>query len=322
MGQAPGSEGFALREWFSERPGLVAIAALLVPVLLAVIGLGLAELLPDVAPAGGPLSHFSIRIPFISGPQPTPTPDALEQEVIPAGRAHISVPILEYHYIRVVTDPADRLGFNLSVTPSNFKAQMDWLQAHGYHPVDLTELRAYFQDQKPLPARPVVLTFDDGYIDFYTTALPILQAHGFRAVSYVVPGFLNNPRYMTSAEVAEINVSGIEIGAHTMTHADLTKAGPAQLVQEVRGSKAALEQLLGHPVLDFCYPSGKFNATVIASLQQFGFQSATTELPGTEHAWDGRLTWSRVRVNGGEELSQFITSLGAPEKTETVKIAV
>ena len=308
--------GEAVRDWFAQRPGITALAALLAPVLIGVVGLGLAGLLPDVAPAGV-LSHFSLPIPFISAPEPTPTPEA--REVVPAGRSPVQVPIIEYHYIRVNPDPRDRLGFNLSVTPSDFKAQMDWLQVNGYHAITLNDLRAYFQEQKPLPSRPIVLTFDDGYADFYTTAFPILQAHGFTAVSYVVPGFLDHPRYMTSAQVEEVDGAGIEIGAHTMTHADLTKAGPAQLVLEVEGSKNALEKLLGHPVLDFCYPSGKFNDAVIASLRQFGLQSATTELPGTDHTWDGRLTWKRVRANGGELLSEFIASLGTPEKT--VKVA-
>ena len=309
--------GEAVRDWFSERPGITALVALLAPVLLGIAGLGVAGLLPDVAPAGV-LSHFSLPIPFISAPEPTPTPEA--REVVPAGLSPVHVPIMEYHYIRVNPDPHDRLGFNLSVTPSDFKAQMDWLQVNGYHAITLDDLRAYFQEQKPLPPRPIVLTFDDGYADFYTTAFPILEAHGFTAVSYVVPGFLDHPRYMTSAQVEELDRAGVEIGAHTMTHADLTKASPAQLVLEVEGSKNALEKLVGHPVLDFCYPSGKFNDTVIASLRQFGLQSATTELPGTDHTWDNRLTWKRVRANGGELLSEFTASLGTPEKT--VKVAV
>ena len=305
-----------MREWFAQRPGMTALAALMAPVLIGIAGLGLAGLLPDVSP-GSTLSHFSLPIPFISTPAPTPTPQ--EREVVPPGRIKISVPILEYHYIRINPDPRDRLGFNLSVTPSDFKAQMDWLEANGYHPVDLRDLRAYFQEQVPLPARPVVEGEHDGYADFYATAFPILQAHKFTAVSYIVSGFLDHPRYMTSAQVVDLDSAGIEIAAHTTTHVDLTKANPAQLVLEVQGSKNALERLVGHPVLDFCYPSGMFNANVIASLRQFGFQSATTELPGTEHTLDGRLTWSRVRVSGGEALSQFIALLGTPEKT--VKVA-
>jgi peptidoglycan/xylan/chitin deacetylase (PgdA/CDA1 family) len=289
---------------------MTALAALLAPVSISLVGLALAGLLPSVPAASVP-SQFSIHIPFIA-PEPTPTP-AAAGEVIPPGRPRIRVPILEYHYIRVVTDPNDRLGFNLSVTPTDFRQQMDWLQRNGYHPVDLNDLRAYFQNQTPLPSRPVVLTFDDGYIDFYTTAWPILQAHGFKAVSYVVPGFWGNTRYMSASQIVDIDRAGIEIAAHTMTHADLSKAGAADLVLQVKGSREALEKNVGHPVLDFCYPSGKYNAAVIAALQQYGLQSSTTELPGTDHAWSDRYTWTRVRVNGGERLAQFTSSLGTPE---------
>lgn len=309
-----------MREWFTERPGLVALAALIAPVLISIAALGLTGLLPEAAPARSALSHFSLPIPFLSTPEPTPVPTPVEREVIPPGRPQVRVPILEYHYIRVVTDPRDRLGFNLSVTPADFQAQMDWLQANGYHPVDLNDLRAYFKEQKPLPARPVVLTFDDGYTDFYTTAFPVLQSHGFKGVAYIVPGFLDHPRYMTSAQVVEIDRAGIEVAAHTMTHADLTKASAAGLASEIQGSKNALERMLGHPVLDFCYPSGMFNATVIAALQQFGFESATTELPGTDHTWASRLTWTRVRVNGGERLDQFVANLGTPDKTVKIQV--
>lgn len=304
-----------MKEWFTERPGLVALAALIAPALISVAALGLTGLLPEAAPARAALSHFSRPNPSLSTPEPTP----VEREVIRPGQPQVRVPILEYHYIRVVSDPRDRLGFNLSVTPADFQAQMDWLQANGYHPVDLNDLRAYFKEQKPLPARPVVLTFDDGYTDFYTTAFPVLQSHGFKGVAYIVPGFLDHPRYMTSAQVVEIDRAGIEVAAHTMTHADLTKASAAVLVSEIQGSKNALERMVGHPVLDFCYPSGMFNATVIAALQQFGFESATTEMPGTDHTWASRLTWTRVRVNGGERLDQFVANLGTPDKTVKIQ---
>jgi peptidoglycan/xylan/chitin deacetylase (PgdA/CDA1 family) len=295
-----------MKRWLAERPALVALAALLAPVVFSVIGLGLTALLPDGQVAGRTLPAFTLRLPHFAADQ---------QAVVPAGRDTVRVPILEYHYVRVNPDPRDQLGFNLSVTPDDFNAQMDWLQANGYHPVDFGDLRAYFKEQKPLPSRAVVLTFDDGYADFYTTALPILESHGFRAVSYVVPGFLDHPRYMTTAQVREIDRAGMQVGAHTVHHVDLTTASSAGLTLEVQGSRNALDQIVGHPVLDFCYPSGKFNATVIAAVRQAGFESATTEQPGIGHTWADRLTWSRVRVPGGEQLSGFATSLGDPEPT-------
>lgn len=288
--------------------------ALLAPVLVSVIGLSAAALVPEVRLASRALPQFSLHLP----PQtPAPMPSANPEAVVPPGRAQVSVPILEYHYVRVNPDPRDRLGFNLSVTPPDFQAQMDWLKASGYHPIDLNDLRAYFQKQAPLPSRPVVLTFDDGYIDFFTTAFPVLMDHGFKAVSYVVPGFLNGSRYMTTDQVRAIDSGGIEVGAHTMHHVDLTTASAAQLTMEVQGSRNVLEQIVGHPVLDFCYPSGKYNAAVLAATERAGFLSATTEVPGTAHSWGDRLTWTRVRVPGGERLDQFVGSLGQPEPAVT-----
>jgi peptidoglycan/xylan/chitin deacetylase (PgdA/CDA1 family) len=302
-----------VREWISDRPGFVAVVALLAPVLVSVLGLGVAAMVPDVQLASRALPQFSLHMPQPTAAPLPPVPD----QVVAAGRPQVHVPILEYHYIRVNPDPKDRLGFNLSVTPPDFQAQMDWLKTNGYHPIDLNTLRNYFAKGVPLPARPVVLTFDDGYIDFYTTALPMIIDHGFTAVSYVVPGFLDRPRYMTTDEVKAIDAAGIEVAAHTMHHVDLTKASPAELTLEIQGSRDVLQQITGHPVLDFCYPSGMYNARVVAATDHAGFQSATTEVPGTAHDWASRLTWTRTRVNGGENLQQFIASLGQPDPTVT-----
>lgn len=233
--------------------------------------------------------------------------------IIPAGRAAVRVPILEYHYIRINPDPRDRLGFNLSVTPADFDQQMAWLAADGYHPIDFDDLRGYLLAGGVLPAKPVILTFDDGYRDMYTTALPVLHAHEFKAVSYLVSGFLNSPRYLTDEMVLEMEAEGIEIGAHTVSHADLTRISASNLQHEVFDSKSELEGLVGHPVLDFCYPSGKFNDAVIRTVQEAGFQTATTELPGLVHSARDRFTWTRVRVNGGESLAEFVVNLGQPE---------
>jgi peptidoglycan/xylan/chitin deacetylase (PgdA/CDA1 family) len=164
----------------------------------------------------------------------------------------------------------------------------------------------------------VVLTFDDGYRDFYSTAWPILRRHRFTAVSYVVPGFLGGRNYMTPKQVSQLDSSGIEIGSHTVHHADLTEVDPMTLRIELEASKGYLERLLAHPVLDFCYPSGRFNEAVEAAVNAAGYASATTELPGTALSWTSRLAWTRVRVPGGEQLPAFAASLGPSDPTRLV----
>jgi peptidoglycan/xylan/chitin deacetylase (PgdA/CDA1 family) len=115
-----------------------------------------------------------------------------------------------------------------------------------------------------------------------------------------------------------MDANGIEIGAHTVSHADLTRISAGDLHHEVFDSRASLEALLGHPVLDFCYPSGQVNQTVIGVVQAAGFQTATTTQPGVNHAAGDRFTWPRVRVSGGESLAQLVADLGQPEPTEDV----
>jgi peptidoglycan/xylan/chitin deacetylase (PgdA/CDA1 family) len=228
------------------------------------------------------------------------------------------VPILMYHYIRDNPDASDRLGFDLSVTPADFAHQMDWLAANGYHPVDFDDLRGYLLSGGGLPDRPVVLTFDDGYRDMYTAAYPVLRAHGFKAVAYVVSGFVNSPVSVTTEQVLEMDANGIQIGAHTVSHADLTRLSGANLWHEVYDSKAALEALLGHRVLDFCYPAGRFNDAVVRAVEAAGFATATTTQPGLLHSAADRFLWPRVRISGGEPLERLVADLGQPEAGELV----
>jgi peptidoglycan/xylan/chitin deacetylase (PgdA/CDA1 family) len=239
--------------------------------------------------------------------------------VIPAGRRSISVPILMYHYIR--TPPSaltDRLGYNLSVKPSDFSRQMAWLDDNGYNPVTLNDLRAYFTGRQELPSKPVVITLDDGYADLYTKAFPILRAHNFKAVAYIVTGFVGKPRYVTSSQVVQLAQYGIEIASHTVSHADLAHTSQLMIMFELISSKEWLQRLLGHAVVDFAYPSGQFNGQVIAALQATGYQSAATTMPGTYHSKADRYLWTRVRVSGGESLLNFIKGLGPVEKAVEV----
>jgi peptidoglycan/xylan/chitin deacetylase (PgdA/CDA1 family) len=233
-----------------------------------------------------------------------PAPDMLAP-----GPSSINVPILTYHYIRVNPDRNDRLGFALSVTPSDFAAQMDWLAQSGYHPITTEDLYLYLAGARGLPSKPVILTFDDGYADFYTTALPILRSHDFRAVAYVVSGFVGTSGYMTAAQVREADRSGIEIGSHTVNHANLASLSAAAVQTQLVQSKAFLEQVVEHPVVSFCYPSGKYTTAVASAVANAGFHDATTTRFGYSYTLAGRYVWSRLRVSGGEPLDQFASAV-------------
>ena len=228
----------------------------------------------------------------------------------------VRVPILMYHYIRVNPNPRDRLGADLSVSPQNFEQQMRWLAANGFHTITLDDLTSAILEGDPLPPRPVVLTFDDGYADLYTTAFPILKRYGFRATSFVITGKVGWPGYLTWPQMLEMQASGlVQFESHTVDHVDMSRVPPAQAQYELTASKTALEQHLNVPVRYFCYPFGRYNSQVEALLAQDGYVAATTTAYGTVHGPDDLLTLSRVRVHGAETLQTFaalLTGTGLP----------
>lgn len=222
------------------------------------------------------------------------------------------VPVLMYHYVRLNPDPRDRVGFSLSVTPAAFHAQMDYLARHNFHTVSLAQAVQAIRDHRALPPRSIVLTFDDGYADFFTAAIPELRRHGFTATDYVVPGFIGRPGYMTWNQVVVADRMGFTIAAHTMHHVGLTGVRRSSALWEMAESKRELEQVLGHRVIEFAYPYGSFNGYLAAQARAMGFESAASTLPGAWHQ-TGELWWLyRQRVSGGMSLAAYAQLVGGP----------
>jgi peptidoglycan/xylan/chitin deacetylase (PgdA/CDA1 family) len=225
------------------------------------------------------------------------------------------VPILYYHYIRINPNPRDRVGFGLSTPPVAFRAQMQYLADHGFHVIPLHEAVVAIQHHSGLPPRSVVLTFDDGYADFFTTAVPILQSHGFTATTFVITGRMGWGGYMTPSQIVAADGMGFTIGAHTVDHVALAAQAPARASWEIKQSKLTLETLLGHPVLDFAYPYGSFNLYDMAQAKGVGFETAVSTLPGAWHAAAQLFELSRVRIGGGLPLAYFANLVGGPPPT-------
>jgi peptidoglycan/xylan/chitin deacetylase (PgdA/CDA1 family) len=225
------------------------------------------------------------------------------------------VPTLYYHYIRINPNPKDHVGFGLSTPPAAFRAQMQYLADHGFHVIPLHQAVVAVEHHSVLPSRPVVLTFDDGYADFFTSAVPILQSHGFTATSFVVSGRMGWGGYMTPSQIVAADGMGFTVGAHTVDHVALAALAPARATWEIRQSKLTLEGLLGHPVLDFAYPYGSFNLFDMAQAKSLGFETALSTLSGTCHSAGQLFDLSRVRIGGGLPLASFAHDVGGPAPT-------
>jgi len=184
------------------------------------------------------------------------------------------VPILEYH---VLGQPQTEVPYpDLYVPRASFRKQMDWLEQQGFEVVTLEMVEEAWYHGGTLPPKPMVISFDDGYRPQYTFALPTLRKHGW-------PGVLNlkaEGSDLYESNVKAMLAAGWELAAHTIHHSDLTTLEGEALEEEVAGSRKLLQREYGVPVKNFCYPSGRFDSTVIAAVEAAGYVGATTEIPG------------------------------------------
>ncbi len=222
--------------------------------------------------------------------------------------ANIKVPILTYHFIANNPNPKDKARDALSVPPDKFEAQMDYLSKNGYTPITLDNLYGIFNGQASAPARPVVLTFDDGYQDFYTIAFPILRRFNFHAVSFIPTGLIGRSYYMNWEQIKEISATGlVHFEAHSVTHANLVSLKYDVMLKQLIDSKNVLESQTGYRVNFLAYPYGVSNASVQSAAQKAGYVGGV----GT---WYGKAAGSgmnmpRIKVSGFWSLKEFASRL-------------
>ncbi len=187
----------------------------------------------------------------------------------------VKVPILVYHYVEFVKDHGDTVRKSLNIIPPIFENQIKTLKEEGYTFIMAADLGLYLDGKKPLPQKPVILTFDDGYEDFYTDVFPILRRHNVVVTSYIISGVLGHKNYMNLQQLKEIALSGlVEIGAHSVHHPNL-KALPVETVEkEIFESKQMLENALGIKVVSFAYPYGGYTDEAEKLVEKAGYTNA------------------------------------------------
>ena len=232
------------------------------------------------------------------------------------------VPVLMYHSIS--TGEVARQFRRFVTDPSGFEAQMDHLGAKGYRPVTVADLAASRLSGRSLPPRPVVLTFDDAYADFHTTALPILRDHGFPATLFVptafvggcaawMSGFGEGDRPILSWQaLGEIVAEGVEVASHGHSHPQMDRLRPAAVREEVRLSRGLLQDHLGIPVEGFAYPFGYWNRAARTAVASAGFHYAVQVADLRTFPDDDLLTLPRLTVNAGIREVRFARLLDTP----------
>jgi peptidoglycan/xylan/chitin deacetylase (PgdA/CDA1 family) len=194
----------------------------------------------------------------------------------------VVVPILMYHRINVVRPSTPAASRGLTVHPADFARQMAWLKRQGYRTITQRELFEALMCGRRLGPKPIMITFDDGYRDTFFKASPVLMRLGMRATAYVVSGRISgrDPSFLTWPLLHALEKRGIEIGSHTVAHHDMTSLSDAEMLEDLKSSRRALERKLGHRAPWLAYPFGAYDERVERLTRRAGYLLAVTTRPG------------------------------------------
>ncbi len=242
-------------------------------------------------------------------PTPAPTPVF---EPTPDGTVRTAhVPVLMYHYLSVPPADADVYRLDLSVTPDLFAQHLDAMRTAGYTTITPYQLLANLTQGAPLPEKPVMLTFDDGYRDNYEHAFPLLRERGMTATFFVISDFIDDqqPAYLTWDMVREMYAGGMSIESHGRNHVSLKNKDTDYLVWQALGSLETIQYELGVRPRFVAYPAGDYDQQTIDIFQSAGYWAGFVTQQGATHAGDDLFELHRVRVRGTTTPDELIRLL-------------
>lgn len=218
------------------------------------------------------------------------------------------VPILNYHKV-------DILNHALSVSPQEFDEQMEYLHKNGYHTITPDQLMAYLKYGKQLPDKPIMITLDDGYLDNYTNAYPIMKKYDFTATIFIITNLIGQDiRFMTWDQIREMQQYGIVFGSHTANHKSLTSLTKEQVATELSESRDEMVRQLGKAPKYFAYPTGTYNGEIEEMVRTAGYKAAFTIEYGQVGADSDLYLLQRIPIFKGQKTFRnfFIRLNGAP----------
>lgn len=221
----------------------------------------------------------------------TPTPIK-----IASPPASLRLPIIMYHYIENVKDPKDVIRQRLDIVPAMFDKQLKDLADNEYQTFFVKDIPDFMKGKKELPEKSIILTFDDGYEDFYLHAFPILKKYQMKATIYIIYNFIGRKGFMTKDEIQELLDSGlIEVGSHTLDHLYLSKTPVKEAHKQIFDSKKNLEDMFNIKIETFAYPVGAFDKQVVDMTKEASYSAAVSVMPGIVQSKDNMFTLYRIR---------------------------
>ncbi|HEY5525222.1 MAG TPA: polysaccharide deacetylase family protein [Clostridium sp.] len=214
-------------------------------------------------------------------------------EGIPVINDNRGVPILCYHHVSE-DNPSKS---SIVVTKEKFREHIKTLKDNGYTTLTMSQLNDYLFNNKPIPEKSVMITFDDGYDDNYSNAFPILKEFNMNATIFVISALMDTPNYLTSSQVKELSDYGIDIQSHTANHADLITLSYEDQLKEFTVSKETLEKTTGKPIISIAYPLGHFNEDSKKAALKAGYSMGFTIDRGYADRDDNPFELNRICID-------------------------
>jgi len=244
------------------------------------------------------------QTPFLpSTPVPSPTPSSTpDPNLTLTGPGTVLAPVLMYHHVK-----SSGGGSEYAVSVDQFKRQVEWLKEEGYQTITIADLVEAIQSGKMLPLKPIILTFDDGYLDVYQNAYPILQEAGYTATMYLIENTINDHGYITDTIITELSEAGWEFGNHSATHAYLPSS--KNMEDEVCSSRARLIEEYNLPFDSFAYPYAAKDEGSIQAVIDCGYSSGSGNGSFTIHVEERIFFLSRREIKSYFDMQRFITTV-------------
>ncbi len=204
-------------------------------------------------------------------------------------RAAGTLPILLYHRVGPESDP-------LTISIDRFREDMQYLAESGYRTITLEQAREHLLGNKPILGNPILLTFDDGYLNNYTNAFPILRQYSMVASFFIITGMIGQENRIAIPQLREMTSAGMSFGSHTVSHRPLAELADDEPSRELVQSKSALEDILGKTVDFIAYPCGSYNQNVLQATHDAGYQGGLTTRMGFADSQENFLTLDRIPI--------------------------
>lgn len=193
----------------------------------------------------------------------------------------------------------DQLANSLYLSVKDFKSHLDYFEKAGITPISMQQLHDHWVNGAPIPEKPIVLTFDDGYRSMYHTVYPLLKERGWSGTFYCITATRWSANFLNAEMIAEMAANGMEIGSHTNNHRELNTLTGDKLLAELAYSRDILMSITGNEVTQLCYPVGRYNSETISAATQTGYTCAVTTQYGFATESQGLFALKRLRVNTG-----------------------